>query len=353
MTELIDYDGLKAMIASKGLGWQYIEYDTEYSVFAVDNHVGYRTMLYKPGSEPLGCADCTANTTDFETNYKSGANKPIEDSVKYRSEQTIGVTKPQIGVRAWLFSHNFCDKTTWYGDSVHVVNEAVGTGDGAQVTFSLAHTFAIDMLHGKITDEDALVSTYKPVVTVGGAAKAERDFGETNGDYTIDYTAGTITFFTAPATSAAIVASYYYSPANAGSAIYIVPDNGYKLIITVAEAQFSEDMNMTDNLVSSVWTYNPYLGAPPARFEYPSSKTRYKVFSDFINSTNGSFPIIPAFGAAPRGLPQNIMQLRFDYQTALILDSSYGAQLRIWLEHHRPYTGYVGTIALYGYQEAL
>ncbi len=342
----VDYSFLKSIISAKGLSWQYIENDTEYSVFAADNNVIYATTLYKSGYEPIGCSDCATNTAEFEGYYKPTANAKLQT--------TVGATKPIIGQRAWTFSHNLCDKTTWYGDSVAVTNEAVGTGNGATVTFNFAHQYLIDLSHGKVTDEDFLVGTYGPVITVAGVTKTEQEFGETGGDYTIDYANGTITFATAPANGAAIVGNYHYSPANAGSTLYVVPTPGYRMTITVAEAQFSADFAMTDNVVSSIFTYNPGLGAPPAKFEYTPARSRYKRIVDFCNYTLGSFPIIPTIDAGgTRGLPQQIIQLRYDYQSALILDSSIGAELRVWNEHHRPLSGYTANISFYGYQEAL
>jgi len=90
-----------------------------------------------------------------------------------------------------------------------VTNEAVGTGDGTTTSFTLDHT------------PDGGPMT----VTVGGTATTE---------YTVSGT--TITFSTAPATDAAIVASYSYG-ATTGVGIYdtftlqVLPPNGSALTI--------------------------------------------------------------------------------------------------------------------------
>jgi len=73
----LDYTDLKSIIAAKSLLWQYNEFTETYHVFAVDGTVTYGTRLYKPGFEPVDCTSCAADTTDFETNYKSGANEPV------------------------------------------------------------------------------------------------------------------------------------------------------------------------------------------------------------------------------------------------------------------------------------
>lgn len=347
---IANYNTIKAIILSKGLRWQYIEDNSGYDVFACDNNVHYSTRLHKPGFEPIGYLD-GGDLADFETNYKPISNAKNEDSVSYLNPPVIGTTKPTIGERAWIFSHSFTDKTTWYSDSIRITDEAVGIGDGITTTFTLANGYVIDLSHGKVSDEDYIVSIYGPIVKVASVTKTERPFGETTGDYEIDYVNGSVVFFTPPAVGESVTVSYSYSPANMGSSIYLSPDPGKKLIITMSEAQFSRDLVLTDNLISSIWTYNPSLGPPPAKFEYPGSRTRYKKMIDFVNYTMGSYPIIPAFLTGIRGLSQDVLHLRFDYQTALVLDSAYGAELRIWMEHHRPFTGESATITFYGYQE--
>ena len=76
-------------------------------------------------------------------------------------------------------------------DLVHAEAESVGTGDASTKTFNLDHTGLSDM-----------ASVY---VTVAGLPVTE--------GITVDKTAGTITFGTAPATGAAIVADYWYKVA--------------------------------------------------------------------------------------------------------------------------------------------
>lgn len=345
MINLVDisYSDLRALISIKDLSWQYVEDNTGYNVFAFDNNIGYGIRLFKPGFEPINCSTCAADLIDFETNYKMIANDRLQD--------LVGSTKPNIGIRSWIFSHSFTDKTTWFGDSIRVTDEAVGTGTGVLTAFNLAHQYVIDLSHGKVSDEDYIVGTYGPVVKVASIIKTEIPFGETTGDYTIDYITGIITFIIPPSLGAAVTVSYSYSTLNSGSTLYIRPSPGKKLFITVAEAQFAKNLVMTDNLMSGIWTYNPVLGPPPAKFEYPGTRSRYKKFSDFVNYTLGAFPIIPSFSTGVRSLPYDILQLRYDYQTVLILDSMFGMELRVWTEHDRPYDGELATITFYGYQK--
>jgi hypothetical protein len=257
--------------------------------------------------------------------------------------------------RSFIFGHNFCDKTTWFGDAVRVVGESVGTGDGTTTAFNLDNTNVIDLRHGKVTDESLLAPTaaqggsdYDVHIYLDAVEKTEdTPFGSAN-DYSVNYSTGAVTFAVAPSSGAAITADYFYEN---GSTTYIRPSSGYKTVIVKAEAQFSKNIDMQDSLVSAVYTYNPGLGAPPAKFEYPGTKITWKRFYDFINYTNGAFPIIPAMGGASRGVVNEILQLRWEYTTAIELSSSAGAELRVWLESDNPYIGEIATITFYGYDE--
>lgn len=120
--------------------------------------------------DALSTGDETALTT--LVNAHDGIPLLTPELVTLTGTNTVAVIKPNIGVRAWLFSHNFSDKTTWYGDSVRITNETVGTGDGTIVIFNLDNQYIIDVLHGKISDEDYFVSTYAPVVKIDNIRKS-------------------------------------------------------------------------------------------------------------------------------------------------------------------------------------
>lgn len=349
----LTYTDLKSIISSKSLLFQHTELTEKYIIYSVDGPLTYISEIYKNGYSPIGTDD-SANITDFETNYKSTSNKTLN----IHQQPLIQAVKPSYGDRAWSFSHNFADKTTWYAEGVRVVDEAVGTGDGSTTVFNLDHGYVIDISHGKITDEDYLVpsagqggSTYIPEIKVNDVVKTEREFGaNSGGDYTINYVTGAITFFVAPTNGHAITATYFYSPANAGSTMFIRPASGTKTIITSIECQMSADVEMTTSMISAVFTYNPYLGAPPAKFEYPATRATYKRMTDFIGYTNGSYPGMPALGGSTRGYTQHIYQLRYEYVVAITLDDAYGSELRVWLGDHTPYNGEIAQITFYGYK---
>jgi hypothetical protein len=75
-----------------------------------------------------------------------------------------------------------------------ITDEAVGAGNDVLTEFALDHANVVENSES---------------VTVGGAAKTRGT------DYTVDYNSGTLQFVTAPAESAAIVATYDYISASA------------------------------------------------------------------------------------------------------------------------------------------
>lgn len=64
----LSYSQWKSLLVSKGMLPQYIENPTSYDLFAVENNISWETRILKDSDE----------ATDFETNVKPTANKPLE-----------------------------------------------------------------------------------------------------------------------------------------------------------------------------------------------------------------------------------------------------------------------------------
>ena len=341
------WEKLFNIISVKSVLLQYDEQDQFYELFVIDDVIVYVHIVFKAGYEPSAfteeqIAENTANRESFIADYESVANQPLS------AQTSLVCNKPiDIGTKAWIFTPNLCDKTTWFAESVRITNEAVGTGDGSTTVFNLAHANVIDLTHGKISDEDFITGTYSLIVKVDGVEKTQKIFNNTY-DFELNYATGRITFVTAPANLKAIVATYSYSPTDAGSTIYITPPTNKTFVLNQAECQFAANLELTTNLNIAIFTYNPGLGAPPNKYEYPGSRTIFKTFADFVNYSRGSFPIIPSIGGSSRGSAQNIIQLRFDYLSPIVLDSAYGAEIRIWLDNDIPYTGEKACVTFYG-----
>jgi hypothetical protein len=351
----VSWSDFTDIVNSKGLLIQYYNNGVSYNIWAVDQQITYNYIIWQSGSEPIGADvdQIATDRSDFESNYMPAANLPV-----FQNQQAVVQNvAPSYGRTAWVFSHLFTDKTTWWGNSIQVTNETLGTGDGTTTTFEFANQYLIDLCHGKVTGEDDVVPTnaqggtdFFTHITVGGTAMTETPFGGSAADYTINYATGTVTFTVAPLNGAAVVATqYFYSPSTSGSStMYIRPPVGSKIVITTAECQFSADVVLMDQMNAAVWTYNPELGAPPAKFMYPSSKASFKRMWDFINWTQGAWPAIPPFGGV-RGYTQTSYQLTFPYIPAMVLDDAEGAEMRVWLSNDTPYLGECGQITFYAY----
>jgi hypothetical protein len=383
----------------KKLVLQHEEDDRFYDIFVTDSNLVYRCEIFKAGFEPetwnqTQKDDNATWRTDFETNWKPNSNKQL---VKTDASGNLLTTFPtpqltypkptNIGNRLWVFSHNLCDKSTWARDAIRVVGEAVGTGDGSAKEFLLAHTFAIDVTHGKVSDEDKLIpfvgqggTSYKLIVKVDGVTQKElrldrlppgtssssssssgpygdREFKcaaqsaprvDDEAQYEVDYHLGLIKFYEPPANGAVIAADYFYSPLNGGSTVYVRPDVTSVFTLTDIEAQFSQDLVLTDDIEAGVFMYMPQYADPPARFLVPTSHSKFLRFRDFVNWSRGAFPLIPPIGGPVRGVQHPVVQLRFQYTSPVELYAAYGMELRFWTTNHRPLKGEYAALTAYG-----
>lgn len=278
---------------------------------------------------------------DFETDYKNSSNKSIE---KRNDDQLIlGTQEPRTGKELILATHNFCDPTTWYTESVRVDDEIL-TDSGDGYTWNSLHVNWIDMTHGKLFDEDALVADidhgYSIIVKVDGNEQQKRaPFATEGGDYDVNYESGSITFFSNQSGNAVSV-SYSYEN---GSMWKLVPDAGKRIDIEQAEAQFAKDLVLHDSIVFDIYVYNPF--DLPNKVLY--NRTSYKRIVNFIDEALGSYPVIPAIGGSPRGTSHEVYGFPFRYGTIRKLLSSMGLELRVKLENDKVLGGEYATATMY------
>lgn len=252
------------------------------------------------------------------------------------------IPQPRTGTELILVTHDFTDPTTWYTESERS-EDVILSGSVDHLTWSSPNVNWIDMEHGKTFDEDAVKfdveHQYAVNVTVDDVIKTPREaFEISGGDYDIDYAAGKIIFFEPQ--EGIVKASYSYEN---GSIWKIVPEDGTKLDIEVAEAQFSTDMIMTDTVDFEIWVYNPY--DLPNKVKY--TWTSYKTVKNFIDEAIGSYPVVKAFGGPQRGVSSDVYGFPFRYGTVRTLRSSQGVELRVRLRHDRPFSGSYATTTMY------
>ena len=101
----------------------------------------------------------------------------------------------------------------------------------------------------------------------------------------------------------------------------------------------------------TLWDQYDPPGPYPTNTLIPLTRTVYKCMQDFYNESNGALPTLPALGGEGwRGAPE-VVVLSWNYAALLNLHSSMGMEVRIYLEHHTPFTGTYATATVYGLSE--
>lgn len=301
----------------------------------------------------------SSDIEDFENNYKVDcvAVSSMDDAivlgkiansipfVGLKNEDSINLisSEPRTGKELILVTHNFCDPTTWYTDSVRIENDAlIDSGDGYSWTSS--HINWIDMTHGKLFDEDSIIleveHNYTVIIKVDGYEKQQREpFFNNGGDYDVNYETGTITFFENQA-GKNVIATYSYEN---GSTWKLIPLEGKRIDIEQAEAQFSSDVILNDSIVFDIYVYNPF--DLPNKVLY--NRAIYKKMTNFIDEAIGSFPVVPAIGGPIRGTANSVYGFPFRYGTVRKILASQGVELHVKLKNDIPFDGEFATATFY------
>jgi hypothetical protein len=262
---------------------------------------------------------------------------------KTKDGKAISVFWPTEGTKTTLFSHDWCNPTTWYSKATRVVDEtATCANPGTYTQYQASHANLIDSYHGKITDEDTLKdssnNSFRVVVKVNGVAKTEADPDDGGNDYSVNYDTGVITLSTALTVDDVVLVTYHY----ANEADFVIkPSTGKKLKIKSAEAQFSKDVVLNDTVIFEVVVAGNVV-----------AKSVYKSMQDYINAANGAYPVIPAMGGSGwRGSTQECITLPWNYQSLTDLKSSIAMEIRIKLARNRKFGGKFATAAFYCLEE--
>lgn len=334
----------------------------------------YTVLAVGDESTVISHVDST-DITNFETNYKSAAHaaaseddalvagsilnkipfvKPRLDDgrVRISSERTSAST-------ITFYSHNWCDKTTWYEKAVRVVNESP-TNSGDNLTYILSHQNVIDSYHGKYTNEDYIKNadgySYRIAVTVDGYTKTEQDpHTGTGGHFTVNYADGYVVFLSAQNPSSTIAVTYHYAT---GSTFTIKPLPGKVLRLGVAEVQFSDDVEINDSVLFQPYGYVDYFapqymttnGGPyPPGTKIPlGNPLIYKSIQDYLNDSKKSYPTYPALGGTGwRGMQRPCIIMDWEYEGDKVLRYDQGMEIRVSLQHDTVFGGDYSTVTFY------
>jgi hypothetical protein len=302
------------------------------------------TALHGDTSNPCG---------GLIADHDNSATPEPEQPVKFNAPPFVAPVLRPSGTPLWAFSHDYTKRTTWFSEAEYVEESQIGTGDGATKNFLLGDSNIIDVTHGHISEEDTLdpeiyghegISSFAPIIKVNDVVKTEAPYDGTGGDYTLDYASGTVSFAVAPPSGHTIKASYFKE--DGGQMILPVP-YGYKYTLKRLEMQFSKDLTLMTTTFAEVWA-----GPPGGKFYVPGSRGTFKNLKDFLNWSEGSFPVIPQFGGSgDRGLQDDVIILSIPYEDPLELKGSDGAEWRCRLEGDIPHQGSYATTTIYGVTE--
>lgn len=325
-------------------------------------HATKRCTVWAGSQDLIYSADIADDTShdDYTAAFPTGRTVvPSEDeaiaqilllpaSLQRRTARGIPVTQSEMpeGTKADFISPNWCNCCTWYDQAVSVTAEVLSTSN--DLTFSSVHENWINVYHGKLSDENKLTQ-YRVAVTVDDVAVIEVDPHTQAGDYTINHTAGTITFGEAQAPGAVVKATFHYEN---GSEWILAPVPGKVLRIGVVEVQFSKDFILTDTVLFQPYGYvdvfaPEQMPAIPPGTKIPLGvRKEYKTLLDYINDAEGAYPDIPQMGGTGwRALPDDMHVFRWPYKErgSTDLRASAGMEIRISLEHDTPFGGSVAT----------
>ena len=289
-----------------------------------------KTTLDGDTTNPCGGLIAQHDNTPNAPNMKVDLNNVYVDE---KDKAVIAIDKP-AGSEAVFVTHNFCDKTTWYDESVRVTDEVAIDDNTDHKHWNLANAFVIDMTHGNVHDEDNIklreTHEYEVVVKVNDVEKTMRppfatDWSE-GGDYYVDYQNGQVIFKDSQEGNTVKV-SYSY----ATSARWrILAESGKKVIIEGAEVQFSKDLIYNDTLIYEV---KAKVNEEPPVYVDAVPPIYYKKVSQVIAEAQGTFPVINPCGGEARGITQEYYNYPFIYirrKELTTITTDY--PLEFWLE---------------------
>lgn len=286
---------------------------------------------------------------------------------------------PRVGSETVVGSHNFCDKTTWFGDSERATDQAMEAKAGSSgliwksTSTDPVHDNWIDLRSGRLHNQEKWVGAvehgYAVEVKVDGVVKTQCpifvfDDGGGSYDYWVDYDNGEINFFS-DQTGNTVTASFSYATT---SNFYVTPTEGKILRIEDAEADFSSDMVLETSFGYTVRGYvdvfaPEYTPVPyPSGTKIPLQEDFYHRITQIITEARGALPAVSSIGATTahqsitdikefrrksRGMKNDVQAVPFNYATARELIASAGMDLVVSTLDHSVVGGEMLTLTFY------
>jgi len=326
--------------ANTGCFLNYLEKSDSYSIWMVFNS----NKFYMP------ClTKSTADSTDFETNYKSKCNKQndLSSTGSLLVEQSIH-TGPVGSKAISLATVDLTDRTSWYQHSTQVVSETL-TDSGDGLTFNSVNTWWVN-IYGKLT------YTHKQIPKRDGTFGKHADWAvivkvndvvQTSG-YSVNYEDGKVVFESSKSGST-VTTTYWHTNGvtNCGEWL-LVPAAGKKYIIEHVEIQISVDTVINSPVRMEIWAGSnlaTYGSFPDYLFEagYGQMRADYRGMRDLINAANLGQGVITAASE----MQNDVIVIPFNYIQAFTLDSAFGSLFRLSVQNNTAATGELLTATFY------
>jgi len=248
-----------------------------------------------------------------------------------------------VGKDFTVYSHDFCDPTTWYTEAIEVIEETL-SHLGSNVYDSDNENW-IDLFRGRVSDEVKIREDYPITVTDDGVELDREDpFSEEGGDYSVDPENGRVTL--KQDATGAVKATYHRAD---GSNWIFVPPNG--TIYNIIKGKAS--IKISDWVMNTSFYYEVLIDAGPTVVGSSQYDTAYQLFDTAegcVGQVDG-----PLGGDEGRGFTGDMSGMRLEYTTTRRLDrtaamvaAGYGTFLRIRLGNGDAFGGTRFTIKLTG-----
>lgn len=366
----LSWQDFKDIVNSKKLLIQYIKSfdsnvtDEFYTIFSIDDNIVYITYIFCnniPENHEVNQEINDLNKLDFEINYKNNANQRLSPTTQGADKALKVSSVGREGIEIAWSTHNFCDPTSWYNESTRRIDVQLTSSDGGYTFYESGSIKSwIDLYNGKVLHEDKIRLNangyYDVIIKENGILKSLKDCIVQDcqlcqGDYVVDFNSGSIKF------NNKITGSVIATFCEPNSAWWVLqPREGMILTIEGAEMQFSEDVDLKDNIVMQLRGYVQVFapdswegnGGPlPTNEKIVLAEYQYKSLAEFVDETEGAYPLVPNIGGTIRGLKSPMYGMPFAYKTTRELNFDYGMEIRIGLKHNHAFGGSRATATFY------
>ena len=360
---MISWEDLKSLV-DKGAILRYSHRPEigRWTLYIRDGSIYLFTIIYDPGFEPEGAEIQNAEyLVEFQADYQTTSNILVEPRTPEGQLEVAQVPLP--GAQTNFYSPNICDQCTWYYGSSEIDEFPLTSVSTTIYNTDDVHPVWVDLKHGRMFNEDNLLlenpelELLVEVSTDDGATwvpKTENSWdpegGSPDGDYSADYSTGTVTF-NSPLEVSDLVRASFATPAD--TFLWVLgPNANQRLLLLRAEIQFTEDVVMTGSLSYQTWAYNP--ADLPNKIAV-TTPMKYKTRQDVLWEAVGTFPVLPAWGGSSppegRGLTQQVMCSPFLYHAFRDIRSSQGTEIRLFSDKPGPFTGEFASVTFYCLQK--